>query len=273
MSAPLILMYHAFGERSDASDPYRVFVPAPVLDRQLGTLQERGAHFLDLDGYLAGLPTRTWPARSVLVTIDDGYTSTLTDAAPVLARRRVPAVLFALAGRLEGCSDWMPGMPSEPLLGLDGLRELEAHGVRTEVHGWDHRLLPGLPPDELHRQVAQSRAAFADLLGRPPVAYAYASGAHDVAARAAVRRAGYTCAFAVHAACGPYALQRVDVNPTDTDTTFRMKTQPWWPLAYRTAGRLAPLRRGIHLLVGSARGAGTPDPLGAAEQELAASGR
>jgi len=179
-------------------------------------------------------------------------------------------VLFALAGRLEGVSDWMPGMPSEPLLGMDGLRELAAHGVRTEVHGWDHALLPGLPADELHRQVARSRTAFADLLGREPVAYAYASGAHDAAARAAVRDAGYTCAFAVHAATGRYALQRVDVNPTDTDTTFRLKSQPWWPLAYRTAGRLAPLRRGIHLLVGSARDTRTPEPLAAAKEQVSA---
>ena len=253
MSRPLVLMYHGFGERDDATDPYRVFVPVQAFADQLDLLVRRGVHFLDLDGYLAGLATGSWPARSALVTIDDGYVSTLSEAAPLLAARRIPAVLFALAGRLDGRSDWMPQMPDEPLLGADGLRELAGDGIGTEVHGWDHAQLPGLAPDELHRQVTAARDAFADLLGRPPVAFAYASGAHDAAARAAVQAAGYTCAFAVHDASGRFALQRVDVNPTDTTTSFRMKSSPWWPLAYRTAGRLGPLRRGLHGLVGSAR--------------------
>lgn len=253
MTRPCVLMYHAFGERDDASDPYRLFVPTAALDEQLTALRARGAHFLDLDGYLAGLRGNRWPARSVLVTVDDGYVSTLSEAAPVFARHRVPSVLFALPGRLDGTSDWMPEMASEPLLGADELRGLAAYGMRVEVHGWDHAVLTGLPPEQLHRQVVDSRDALADLLGRRPVAYAYACGGHDDAARHVVRDAGYTCAFAVHEAAGCHAVQRVDVNPTDTGRTFRMKTSPWWPVAYRTAGRMAPVRSGIHKVVGSAR--------------------
>ena len=254
MSRPRVLMWHGFEQRDDADDPYRVFVRPEAFARQLDALAARGSHFLDLDGYLEGLRTGRWPARSVLVTIDDGYVSTLTQAAPLLAARGVPAVLFALAGRLGGRSVWMPGMEDEPLLDRDGLRALEAHGVRVEVHGWDHALLPGLPPAELRRQVADARAALADLLGRPPGAFAYPSGQHDAAARRAVRDAGYACGFAVHdAADGRWALRRVDVNPTDTDLSFALKAEPLWPLAYATAGRVAPLRRAVHRLVGSDR--------------------
>lgn len=251
---PRVLMWHGFEQRDDADDPYRVFVRPEAFARQLDALAARGSHFLDLDGYLAGLRAGRWPARSVLLTIDDGYVSTVTRAAPLLAARGVPAVLFALAGRLGGRSSWMPAMPDEPLLDRAGLRELEAHGVRVEAHGWDHALLPGLPPAELRRQVADARAALADVLGRPPVAFAYASGQHDAAARRAVRDAGYACGFAVHdAAEGRWALSRVDVNPTDTDVSFALKAEPWWPLVYGTLGRVAPLRRAVHRLVGSDR--------------------
>ena len=266
--SPRVFMWHGFEERDDAGDPYRVFVGPDSFARQLDALAARGAHFLDLDGYLAGLGTGRWPARSVLVTIDDGYVSTLTCAAPLLAARGVPAVLFALAGRVGGRSAWMPETPDEPLLDGDGLRELERHGVRVEAHGWDHTLLPGLPAAELRRQVADTRDALGGLLGRAPVAFAYPSGRHDAAARAAVRDAGYACAFAVHDAPDRrWAGRRVDVNPTDTDRSFALKAGPWWPLAYGTVGRVAPLRRSVHRARRLGRAAASrlpPEPTGQA---------
>ena len=258
MSYPRVLMWHGFETRDDDTDPHRMFVPADRFARQLDALVRRRSHFLDLTGFLRGLETGRWPSRSVLVTIDDGYVSTLTDAAPQLAQRGIPAVLFALPGRLGGTSGWMAASPDNPLLDADGLRELERLGVHVEAHGWDHRLLPGLEADELRRQVVDTRTALADLLGRAPVTFAYPSGQHDSAARAAVRDAGYTCAFAVHESrLDPWALGRVDVNSTETDLSFRLKISSLWPLAFRTLGRVAPLRRGLHNLVGSARASGS----------------
>lgn len=253
MSRPRVLMWHAFGDRDDTDDPWRLFVPVRTFERQLAALRARGAHFLTLEGYLAGLPTGRWPARSVLVTIDDGYASTLHDAAPVLARHEVPAVLFALAGSLGGTSRWMAEMPDEQLLDADGLRAITTYGVEVGVHGWDHALLPGLTPPELRRQVVEAREVLAGVLGQVPRAFAYASGAHDAPARAAVRAAGYDVAFAVHAGVDRHAVPRTDVNPTDTDLTFRLKTAAWWPYASRGLAHVRPLRRMLHTAVGSAR--------------------
>ena len=254
MITPTVLMWHAFGDREDTTDPYRLFVPEKVFAQQLDLLAERGSHFLELEEFMAGLETGRWRPRSVLITIDDGYVSTLDVAAPLLAARAVPAVAFVLAGRLGGSSDWMHEMSTEPLLGADGLVELERHGVRVESHGWDHRLLRGLSPPELHRQVATSRTALSDVLGREPVAFAYPSGAHDLPARRAVKEAGYRCAFSVHHCTKDrFALRRVDINPTDTKLTFRLKVTRLWPAIYQTLGRVGPIRRGVHRLFGSNR--------------------
>jgi peptidoglycan/xylan/chitin deacetylase (PgdA/CDA1 family) len=247
-------MWHGFEERDDSTDPYRVFVSGSAFARQLDALIARNSHFLDLDSYLSGLSIGDWPPRSVMLTIDDGYVSTLSVAAPLLSARGVPAVMFGLAGRLGGVSDWMPRMPNERLLQASELRELEAHGVRVESHGWDHRSMPSLSPEELSNQVRDSRTALADVLGREPVAFAYPFGHHDAKSRQAVESGGYSCAFSVHDGNdGRFAIRRLDVNPTDTEFTFRLKLTRVWPLAYRSVGRLGPIRRGIHHLLGSSR--------------------
>lgn len=253
MSIPLVLMYHAFGERSDATDPYRLFVGPDDFGWQLDAILQRGMTPLTLDAYLAGLRVGAWPAKSVLITIDDGYVNTLDLATPELSSRGLPATLFALPGLLGGRSQWMPDMPDEPLLDAAGLRALVAQGVGVEAHGWDHTLLPGLPNAELTRQVSHTRDALEDLLGTPPRTFAYASGHHDERARDAVRAAGYEAAFAVHDPNGRFALRRTDVNATETRRSFQLKLSPLWRLAYPTLGRLGPLRRAAHAVVGSVR--------------------
>src|SRR5688500_17357750 len=108
MAKPLVLMYHGFGDRSRDEDPQNLFVTADSFEAQLRSLLRRGRRPLSHDGFVDGLDRGHWPRRSFLVTIDDGYVSTLEVAAPILARLGVPAVLFCLPGLLGGCSQWMP---------------------------------------------------------------------------------------------------------------------------------------------------------------------
>lgn len=253
MTRPLVLMYHAFGARDDATDPHRLFVAPDDFGRQLDTVLRLGFRPLTMDGYLAGLSRGNWPRKGLLLTIDDGYANTLGVALPELRQRSLPATLFALPGRLDGRSGWMPEMPDEPLLGAQGLRDLVAGGVGVEAHGWDHALLPGLSAAALQQQVQATRDALGELLGAPPRAFAYASGQHDARARQAVEDAGYEVGFAVHDARGPYAIRRTDINATETDRTFRLKLTRGWAVGYATIGRLGPVRRAAHSLLGSVR--------------------
>jgi len=251
---PIVLMYHAFGSRDDRQDPHRLFVPVDAFEQQLQHLVARRSNFLDLDGFLAGLQRQHWPARSVLLTIDDGYLSTLLDAAPLLRRYGVPAVLFALGGRLGGRSDWMSDMPHEPLLTAAQLRQLPDYGISVQCHGWDHRHMAGLDDAQLRGQMVDSRARLESETGARIKAFAYPSGVYDPRAVEAAGRAGYECAFAVHTKGQQrYAFRRTDVNATDTHATFRLKTQGWWQRAYYSVGRFSSIRGALHRAIGSAR--------------------
>lgn len=246
-------MYHAFGERTSDQDPHYLFVPEQALAAQLRHLRSVGFRPLDLDGYLAGLHDGgRWPARSFLVTVDDGYRSTL-DAARVLADHDVASLLFVSPGRMGGTSGWMDDMPDEPLLTAEELRLLQPLGMEVGVHGLDHTDLPGLGAAELHRHVVEARDVLADALGYRPRSFAYPRGLHDAAARAAVAAAGYDVAFAVHRGRGRFAVPRVDVNASDVPRSFRLKLQPWYLPAKRLSRRAGPLWRLGHHLVGRAR--------------------
>lgn len=253
LRSPVVLMYHGFGERTSAQDPHYLFVPERALAAQMEHLRGAGFRPLDLDGYLAGLHEGgRWPARSFLVTVDDGYRSTL-DAARVLAGYDVASVLFVSPGRLGGTSGWMQDMPDEPLLSAGELRLLEPLGMEVGVHGFDHADLPGLPAPELQRHVVEAREVLEDVLGYRPRSFAYPRGLHDAAAREAVEAAGYDVAFAVHRGRGRFAVPRVDVNASDVPRSFRLKLQPWYLPAKRMSRRVAPVWRWGHHLVGRAR--------------------
>ena len=252
MPKPLVLMYHGFGNRSTEADPQNLFVRGDVFEAQLRSLLQRGYTPLDETGFLAGLSRGRWPAGSFLVTIDDGYVSTLDVAAPILAKLGVPAVMYALPGLLGGTSQWMPEMPDEDLLDRDGLRELPDRGVAIGLHGLDHLSLAGRTEAELQRQTTDARRALAEVMGQEARTFAYPFGDHDASARSAVADAGFPVAFAIYDAQGPLAFPRVDVNALDTPRTFRLKTSRIYPRIKSAVDRAPAVRRFAHSLLGKA---------------------
>lgn len=258
-------MYHGFGERTPAQDPERLFTSGPALRAQLTRLLAQGYQPLSPDGFLHGLRSGRWPRRSFLVTIDDGYVSTLDVAAPLLAGMGVPAILFALPGRVGGRSEWAAGMPDEPLLDTDGLRALPGFGVTVSCHGWDHRRMVDLDDTELRVQTTQAQEDLADLTGIVPSLFAYPFGEHDQAARRAVATAGFEAAFAVYHALDRFTLPRVSVDRGDSMFAFRVKTSPAYLRAKVAYNRSTAARRALQAVRRTALGCAPPGLVGLPE--------
>jgi len=249
-------MYHGVGERPAVADPYNLFVPASSFAAQLGSLLDRGWRPLRLVEYLAG---EVGPRR-FLVTFDDGYRSVHDVALPLLLALGVPATVFVCAGMLGGTSRWMAEMASEALVTADQTAALHAAGLDIGLHGLDHTLLAGLPATQLRRQTGHAARLLAEVTGTWPRAFAYPGGRHDGAARAAVAGAGMRAAFATHDSAGPYAVARVDINSTDTELSFRLKTARGYHQLRRLTGGVPGLRPALHALVGTARRTSRPWP-------------
>ena len=219
-----VLMYHKINDLP--GNP--TTVPIGVFDEQMALLGELGYRPVDLDAVLAHyLDRKPLPSKAVLITFDDGYRDNLQNAAPILRRYGYPAVLFVPLGFV---SSPLPLPHEEPLatrgvlnrtLDWEGLRELEAAGVRVESHGIGHRPLADLEVDEAAREIVLSKLRLEERLGRPVRAFAYVKGSeahYRLVHLSLLRQAGYDVAFTSVSGANspntdPLQLHRYNVEP------------------------------------------------------------
>jgi peptidoglycan/xylan/chitin deacetylase (PgdA/CDA1 family) len=224
-----VLMYH----KVDDLPGNPITVPVGRFQEQMSQLRELGYTAVGLDAvlahYLEGGPL---PEGATLITFDDGYEDVLRHALPVLAREGYPAVLFVPLGYVGGTRP-LPHERRVAAQGLvnrtldwDGLRELDAAGVRIESHGISHRALAELPLDEAMNEIALGKLQLEERLGREVKAFAYPKGseAHFGPVHVSlVRQAGYGLGFtSVSGANGPqsdrFRLRRYNVEPYSART-------------------------------------------------------
>jgi peptidoglycan/xylan/chitin deacetylase (PgdA/CDA1 family)/glycosyltransferase involved in cell wall biosynthesis len=238
----VVLAYHAVEDRRHDTILGAYAVSRDQLAGHLDGLLRSGWTFVDLDAVLQALSGEgNLPRRSVVVTFDDAYADFLTAGWPVLAKRGIPAVVFAVAGRLGGTNEWDRelGGGSKDLLDDEGLRTIAGLGVEIGSHGWSHRKLSAVSTAELEEELERS-AAHLEALGLPrprALAYPYGDWTADVAA--AVRQAGYAVAFTVEPGVVRrtslrYSLPRVEVLAVDTPRMLRLKiATAAWPDYWR----------------------------------------
>jgi len=233
-----ILAYHAIADLSDDPRLAEYAVPADLFAAHLDTLLERGWNFVDLDALLASLAGKgSLPERALLLTFDDAYTDLLEVACPIMAARGVPAVVFAVAGKLGGTNEWDNARRATTLhlLDADGLRAVAEAGVEVGAHTTNHRPLPKVPAAELEDEIAGSGRRLQEA-GLPwPRSFSYPYGEWNPALAEAAREAGYEVAFTVDwgvvtPGADPYTLPRVEIHASDTPRKLRLKLlAAGWP--------------------------------------------
>jgi peptidoglycan/xylan/chitin deacetylase (PgdA/CDA1 family) len=169
-----ILAYHSI-----SAGPPPLCVSSTCLRDHLASLRAGGWRTLTLDELLAGHGRGNWPARSLMLTFDDGLADFASDALPLLAGAGFSAVVFVVAGRLGGSTDdigWPGRVPARRLLDTGALHEVAASGVEIGSHSLSHASLSHLPPESIAREILDSRATLEDIMGRPVRSFSYPCG-------------------------------------------------------------------------------------------------
>ena len=225
-----ILLYHMIVRAGERADP-AMAVSQSRFDRQLAVLGEAGYTCLSLDRLVAyvrdGQPV---PARSFVLTFDDGFLSTYRLAWPVLRRHGMTATVFLVSDRVGAQSEWMRVEPSGPqlLMGPEQIREMRSGGIDFASHGRTHAHLTSLDDAALGDELAGSRRQLAALIGREVRTLGYPHGEWDARVRSAAEQAGYTAAVSVmagwnHPGTDLLALRRLVVTGRDTPHTLLLK--------------------------------------------------
>ena len=174
---------------------------------------------------LITMPDKQWPARTAVITFDDGYVDNF-DAYEELLKRGMRASWFIVSGSVGQVPLWRAnGRPEGRLLNVAELNEMQENGMEIGSHTVNHLRLTEVEDDRLNKELIDSKATLEDMLGKRVSSFAYPYGAWDTRCAEAVRQAGYTAACITRTGWAlrdgnPYQLRRLTVFNTDTANTL-----------------------------------------------------
>lgn len=241
-----ILMYHDLSEeRSPISTPPATFA------RQMQWLHEAGYQALPVGAVVDALHAGAeLPARSIVLTFDDGFESVYTHAAPLLAEYGFSATVFLVSEYVGRHNEWPSqpaSIPGRRLMRWSQIRELSALNVEWGAHTATHPMLDQLAPSACVDELTTSKRELEDRLGTSVSLFSYPYGrftdsveecVRDLYAGACTTRLGL-----VTADSNIYRLPRIEARYTEPMVLFRTVSTPFFP-AYLSL--LSPLRATVH---------------------------
>ena len=96
-----ILAYHGLALGDEAQFRAKLFITPKTFEGRLALLQRCGYRVVTLDRAVDDLQRHQITADAVVITIDDGYASTLSVAAPLLKARGFPATVYLTSYHMQ----------------------------------------------------------------------------------------------------------------------------------------------------------------------------
>jgi peptidoglycan/xylan/chitin deacetylase (PgdA/CDA1 family) len=194
-----ILLYHQIACVSAAQDPQGLAVTPRQFERQMAYLHSRGYQCLRLEDAVEHMRQGSAvPAKSFVLTFDDGYADLYTTVWPILARFNFTATIFLVAERIGACSDWegQRDAMAAPLLSWPHIHELARAGLSFGAHTLTHPRLTRIADQHAKSEIQHSRRLLEERLGHTIDLFSYPY--HDLNQRIQqmVAASGY------RAACG-----------------------------------------------------------------------
>lgn len=185
-----IFVYHRFGDSRYPSTN----IDLRVFAAQLQYLQQNEYTVLYASDIVSRLKSgQPLPQRCVALTVDDGYTSFLTGAMPLLRQYGYPVTLFVSSDSVGAGS----------YLNWQQLRQLQEEGVEIGNHSASHPYFvtrQSRDPQHWRAQakhdIQRAQQAFKKHLGTTPQLFAYPYGEYSPELETLLQEIGFAAAFA-----------------------------------------------------------------------------
>ena len=164
--------------------------------------------------------------KAVALSFEDAYASVYEYAWPIMERYGFRGTLFVVAGYVGKENGWDANFGGRRFRHLNWkeLKALSEAGWEIGSHTWSHRDLTALTPDELARELGDSKRALEDALGISVDILSYPFGRYDERVRDAAMEAGYRmgCAFFPRRN-DPFTVAQTAIYRMDTMLDFEAK--------------------------------------------------
>lgn len=226
-----ILAYHAFTDDADRAS--RFVVTEGAFARQMQHLHENGLNVISLQQFVTMRRDDLQPPdNTVVLTFDDGYEDFIRFAWPVLKEFGFGGTVFLVTDLLGKTNTWDSDgeLHGRRLLSRQQVAELSVAGIEFGAHTKTHPNLIGIAEDSLLEELKGPIDELGDVLGDPPVSFAYPYGEYESRIADAVARCGYLSACTVRnglnaAHANPFELRRIEIFGTDSLARFRLKVR------------------------------------------------
>lgn len=246
-AAPLrVLMLHSISKPENARES-RYYLSPRRFRLLLERMRDGGFHCADPKKLED--PNAECFRGELVLTFDDGYDDFYTEVFPLITEHGLKPLLFLPVDWIGKSNSWEAYKPrrNRDLLTLPQIREMHRHGVRFGSHSLTHPVLPALNPNDLWREVSESKHRLEDLLGEPINTFAYPFGEANRRVRAAVIEAGYKAAFTTTEGLNiwqdPFALKRIDMNDQVGPWSYSLKLRTGLSARENLKQELTPLAR------------------------------
>ena len=203
-----VIMYHRFGEKRYPSTNIRIEQFLEHIDELL----KPKYNVIDIkDGLKAIENIKLVRDRSVIITIDDAYSSVFKYAWPILKKYNLPFTLFVSTDVIDNKT---PGYMS-----WEEIRTLRDNGVTIGSQTKSHPHMHNLNQDQLIYELSKSNDRFVKEIGSKPKIFAYPYGEYNLNVLEQVKAHGFRAAFGQHSgtahqSLGLYELPRFAMNET-----------------------------------------------------------
>ncbi|UTW10587.1 polysaccharide deacetylase family protein [Marinobacterium rhizophilum] len=231
---PRILMYHMVSEHRPGARFNKLRVKPDRFEAQIRWLKENGWHFALMSELT---DPALLPAKTVLLTFDDGFEDNYRNAHPILQKYGARATLYLVVDRFE--RDWSTAKKAhhdsgelmhEPKLSDAQVREMLASGCwELGGHTRTHANLARLDTPGKRDEITAGRELLQAQFGTAPSSFAYPFGIFDATDVRLAEQAGFATAVTTVEGIDTdilnrrFELKRVKISGKDNGLAFRLR--------------------------------------------------
>lgn len=233
---PRILMYHMVSPHlpKKQSKFNRLRVTPKEFEKQLQWLKENGWTSLTMSELTH---MKTSPAKTVVLTFDDGYADNYTQAFPLLKKYAMKATIYLVVNRFD--RSWAQDkdtkqssqeLNNEAMLTSEMVFEMLSSGlVEFGSHTLNHVNLPLQTTEQKQAEIQESKQILETHYGITCNSFAYPFGFYDSHDISYVKQSGYTNAVTTHNGYEPwneankYEIKRVMISGKQKLFDFQLK--------------------------------------------------